>query len=584
MKRSSSLTWAAFAAFSLATALGLSWVTSVLLDFEREKREREASERMHADLRLAAWRVDTMLAPILAEEAARPASHFRPFSPLNNSLDSGGESNVSGGVLVPSPILNGSGKWTTLNFQFDSRGTVTSPQVPQGAHAKWARNFGLSDESAAENGARLKDFSSSVRLADLSRMLDEALSAPDPPESSAKPLANAPVFAGAGPPGRDFGQGVDDYNARSRAYDRMTTQQSSTNTRIWNDGETVSRPVPMWISGGSGAPVLILARRVQAGRDRFVQGAVLDWDAIRSGAEAEIRDLFPGATLAPRLPGSPADPNSALAVLPLEIDPGRIRPVDDPLLTPLRIGIGALWAAFAAGFAFLLAGIASLLALNRRRLDFVSAVTHELRTPLTTFRMYAEMLEDGMVPPGKTAEYYSVLREESLRLTHLVQNVLDYSRLESNRSKSRIESAGMEFHLGRIVPALRDRCDRAGVPFRWAGAARPDLEVRLDSSAVGQILLNLADNACKYGRSWVSLSVDVCGGSAEFAVSDGGEPIDYADRARIFEPFVRGRSSEGKGPGVGLGLALCRRWARAMNGELEYRPGPPHAFVLRIPA
>ena len=108
--------------------------------------------------------------------------------------------------------------------------------------------------------------------------------------------------------------------------------------------------------------------------------------------------------------------------------------------------------------------------MNRRRLDFVSAVTHELRTPLTTFTMYTEMLKEGMVPEAKRPGYYEALFEESRRLSHLVRNVLDYARIEARRMTARARPAMLREHFEKIRPPAR-RALRCGGSALSAGNA-----------------------------------------------------------------------------------------------------------------
>jgi two-component system sensor histidine kinase KdpD len=110
-----------------------------------------------------------------------------------------------------------------------------------------------------------------------------------------------------------------------------------------------------------------------------------------------------------------------------------------------------------------------------------------------------------------------------------------------------------------------------------------ETEVSLDPSALGQILYNLVDNACKYGEGEVKLQVSTAVDRLRFTVVDGGGGLDGAEGERIFSPFTRGRSSEGRGAGVGLGLALCRRWAREMGGDLRLEKGEGTRFVLELP-
>src|SRR5262245_32720620 len=138
------------------------------------------------------------------------------------------------------------------------------------------------------------------------------------------------------------------------------------------------------------------------------------------------------------------------------------------------------------------------LSLSERRGAFVSAVTHELRTPLTTFRMYTEMLADGIVADEeKRANYLATLRREAERLSHLVENVLAYARLERGSARSRVESFTVQELIERVKGRLAERAEQAEMNFS-VKAKESELRttVRADATAIEQILFNLIDNAC----------------------------------------------------------------------------------------
>jgi signal transduction histidine kinase len=244
----------------------------------------------------------------------------------------------------------------------------------------------------------------------------------------------------------------------------------------------------------------------------------------------------------------------------------------------------------AAAVALLLLGVVSL---SERRAAFVSAVTHELRTPLTTFRMYTEMLREGMVAGvEKEQAYLATLSLEADRLTHLVENVLAYARLEKSRAGGRIEAVRLGDLLARVKGRLGARAAQAGLEL---GVEAPeealDTLVSADASAVEQILFNLVDNACKYAAGAADRRLHLesrrSRGKLELRLRDHGPGIPAADARRLFRPFSRSaRDAAGSSPGVGLGLALSRRLARSMGGDLDYEPAGPGApgacFVLKL--
>jgi signal transduction histidine kinase len=237
------------------------------------------------------------------------------------------------------------------------------------------------------------------------------------------------------------------------------------------------------------------------------------------------------------------------------------------------------------------ATLLSVVALSERRAAFVSAVTHELRTPLTTFRMYAEMLAEGMVPETTQRQaYLETLRVEADRLHHLVENVLQYARLERGRPGGRREEITLGGLMDRLVPRLSDRATQAGMTL-LPKVQEPNRTEALsvDVSAVEQILFNLVDNACKYAATATDrrlhLEASVDRGKLRFVVRDHGPGISKAGQKKLFQPFSKSvHEAAVSAPGVGLGLALCKRLARDLGGELRLLPATECAeFELSLP-
>jgi signal transduction histidine kinase len=234
------------------------------------------------------------------------------------------------------------------------------------------------------------------------------------------------------------------------------------------------------------------------------------------------------------------------------------------------------------------------LSLSERRGAFVGAVTHELRTPLTTFRMYTEMLTGGMVSDeAQRKQYYATLHAEAERLGHLVENVLAYARLEKNSVAGRLETLSAAALLEKASARMKERLTQAGLELVMPDAqaqAALEASVRADPGAVEQVLFNLADNAAKYAvkaeDKRVQVDVNTAGRSVEISVSDHGPGIGAAMRRKLFQPFSKSAQEAAvTAPGVGLGLALCRRLARQMGGELSYAPGEAGGarFTLSLP-
>jgi signal transduction histidine kinase len=280
-----------------------------------------------------------------------------------------------------------------------------------------------------------------------------------------------------------------------------------------------------------------------------------------------------------------------LATLPVQliVPPAFAEPAP---LSPIRISLVVAWACLllaAAAVAVLLQGVMTL---SERRAAFVSAVTHELRTPLTTFRMYAEMLRDGMVPDGlQRQQYLETLHAEANRLSHLVENVLSYARLERSRPNRRRDAVTIEALLDRVQSRLEDRARQAEMQLVVeADETARAVAVRTDPAAVEQILFNLVDNACKYAASSgdprIHLQIKPAARCVEVCISDHGPGINGRQAKRLFQPFCKSATdAANSAPGVGLGLALARRLAHDLGGRLQFQPNPSAgaAFALVLP-
>jgi signal transduction histidine kinase len=258
-----------------------------------------------------------------------------------------------------------------------------------------------------------------------------------------------------------------------------------------------------------------------------------------------------------------------------------------PLTVSLLVAWGCVLTAIVA-VGLLLAGVASL---SERRGAFVSAVTHELRTPLTTLRMYTEMLADGMVADAAQRQHYlQTLRAEADRLGHLVENILAYSRLERNRAGYELSVVTLSDVLPRTVERLADRAKQAGMSLQ--ADLRPDVlacRLRTNALALEQILFNLVDNACKYAAGvpdkTIRVSAVTAGGAVTLTVRDHGPGL-HPPTGRMFRAFTKSvQEAANTAPGLGLGLALSRRLARSMGGDLRLDPTVTDgaAFVLTLP-
>lgn len=223
-----------------------------------------------------------------------------------------------------------------------------------------------------------------------------------------------------------------------------------------------------------------------------------------------------------------------------------------------------------------------------QKTSFVANVSHELKTPLTTIRLYAELVEQGRVADdAKRGDYLRTIGRETERLARLVNNVLDFSRLEQGQKRFVIVELDLTAELRHLLDTHEPRVRDAGLVLHRDGSTDP-LIVKTDADALGQILINLIDNACKYAASGGEVTVSAgvgAGGRTEVCIADRGPGVPAGQGERIFEKFHRvdDALTMEKG-GAGLGLSIARQLARGMGGELRYaaRAGGGAAFILEL--
>jgi signal transduction histidine kinase len=646
--------WLAFTLCGLVLAAAMGWLTVHALRVDRARSLAQAKAALEQNVSLALWRMDTKLAPLIAEEATRPHELYDSFITVSTTATKGRAARE----LVPSPLLTKAPENVILNFTCPTFGDWSSPQAPPAEQLELAGENGLPAAVAESNRKKLDQL---ALVCDASKLIAELPTQPLPssqtsrltPSSNNSAAANdwqfgAPYYDNSAQinapafdqqlgqveqrqhsvnrseateqedenPFEDDGEAVQqavpqqrpqmasnaDFTERGNRY-QQAAQQEFTKQQIGNYAllsdrnasespaiEYVSRPV--WVGDE-----LLLARRVDRDGQTYVQGSWLDWPRLKGELLAESADLIPDADLIPVRGDDETDPTRMLAGLPVKLVVGdRINsfpqagPVDGPLQWALSFGWLALALALAA-VALLLWGV---LALSERRAAFVSSVTHELRTPLTTFRLYSDLLARDMAPtPERRREYLETLRTEAERLTHLVENVLSYARLERGRHPQRTERTTPAGLIDRFELRLAERAAQAGMTLMCeCDEASADQSLTTDVGVVEQILFNLVDNASKYaGRAAdrrIALTTGRDGRFVTFAVRDFGPGFVSTKQASRSAPFSKSAQEAAEtAPGVGLGLALCRRLAKELGGRLVIAPrnGEPGATVtLRLPA
>ncbi len=226
--------------------------------------------------------------------------------------------------------------------------------------------------------------------------------------------------------------------------------------------------------------------------------------------------------------------------------------------------------------------------LNQLKSDFIATVSHELKTPLSLIRMFGEMLATDRVPSAeKRGQYLEIIVRESERLTALIDNVLDFARLERGRTSYEFAMGDLGGVVFRGVEMFRYRVVKER-PRLVTDIAEHLPRTRLDERALHLLLFNLLDNAVKYAGDSDEVRVRVYGDARVLSldVEDQGEGIDPEDARRIFERFYRGRNASASGArGSGIGLALVKHIARAHGGDVAVvpRPGGGTIFRVRIP-
>lgn len=265
-------------------------------------------------------------------------------------------------------------------------------------------------------------------------------------------------------------------------------------------------------------------------------------------------------------------------------------------LTALPMGTGSavvLWTAgaFAAilviGFVWLYRLGVGQIRLGRQQQDFVSSVSHELKSPLTSIRMYAEMLRAGWADEAQKRRYYETIYDESERLSRLIANVLELSRL--SRRPAALECTTV------AISELVDNA-RSGIESSIAAAGFEllvdveDATVQAEQDAFTQVLINLTDNAVKFARDadvkTVEITSRIRDGAAVIAVRDYGPGVPRDQLRKIFRLFYRSENELTRETlGTGIGLALVRELVTAMGGEVDVvnrNPGAEFRIVLPI--
>ena len=294
------------------------------------------------------------------------------------------------------------------------------------------------------------------------------------------------------------------------------------------------------------------------------------WDGGRPEAERRFADVFPEMVMAIKYQGTTvADIGT------------RFLHYNYMVLTALAVFmVGGIWLTYR--------NVSREMTLAKLKSDFVANVSHELRTPLALIRLYAETLELGrLTAKEKYQEYFRIIREESERLTALINNILDFSRIEAGRKEYEFQETNLGELVHSTLESYRFQIQQNG--FAYEENISPDIPpVKVDREAIARSLLNLVNNALKYSKDkkFIGVRLYRTNGSINLEVQDSGIGIPANEQEKIFEKFYRcGDPLVHNVKGSGLGLSLVRHIARAHGGDVlvESEPEKGSKFTIALP-
>ena len=240
------------------------------------------------------------------------------------------------------------------------------------------------------------------------------------------------------------------------------------------------------------------------------------------------------------------------------------------------------------GFVFTIYTLNVELRLNKQKSEFISNVSHELKSPLTSIRMMTEMLYHKRVETEeRKSAYYSAMMEESEHLSHLIDNILDFSRMDDDRKKYDFINLDLDELLLKFLESTRERIPEPGFDIRYS---RPDRVpvIQADRNAILQVFYNLVDNAIKFSGTSRQIDINLLSKDDELqlCVKDHGIGISSKDQEKIFDRFYRCDEPQRLGiKGSGIGLTIVKKIMEAHKGHLtlESSPGEGSTFCVHLP-
>ena len=313
-----------------------------------------------------------------------------------------------------------------------------------------------------------------------------------------------------------------------------------------------------------------LAMTIRKAKEETPLAASICWDGGVPEVERNISSVFPMLVLGIRPQGT------------------TVADISHQYTRIAFMALGGLSLLIGVGMIFAYRNVSSELALAKLKSDFVSNVSHELRTPLALIRLYAETLELGRISTaGKQQQYYEIIRKESERLTSLINNILDFSRIEAGKKEYSFRETDVADLVRSTLESYRFEIEQNGFEFEQKiDNNLPPLTV--DREAIARSLLNLVNNAVKYsaGRKYLGVHLYRRDGNVNLEVEDHGIGIPPKEQHKIFEKFYRvGDPLVHNTKGSGLGLSLVRHIVLAHGGQVavESAPGRGSKFIIILP-
>jgi signal transduction histidine kinase len=309
---------------------------------------------------------------------------------------------------------------------------------------------------------------------------------------------------------------------------------------------------------------------VHAPKDSTPLAASANWDGCKPEVEQAFSSIFQGTVWGIKYPGT------------------TIADIGARFLRYNYIVLSALSLLMIGGIFLTYRNVYREMTLARLKSDFVANVSHELRTPLALIRLYAETLELGRLnAKEKYQEYFRIIREESERLTALINNILDFSRIEAGRKEYEFKETNLPELVCSTLDSYRFQIEQNGFAFE-ENISRDIPPVNVDREAIARSLLNLVNNALKYSKDdkFIGVSLYRANGSVKLEVRDHGIGIPAAEQQKIFEKFYRcGDPLVHNIKGSGLGLSLVRHIARAHGGDVQVESAPDKGskFIIELP-